>query len=353
MYHAGPKPNLFTNALLIAACILTCHLQTAFPAAAKRPKPPIPDVTLAAIQNQTPRLDSAGSIMDVHDGCLEFFQGTFYLYGTKYAETDGFTTANRYVCYSSPDLNTWHFQGELLSESTPAGVYYRPYVKYNPNTKLYVLWYNWYPTLWDGQYGVATSPTPQGPFTIQNGNVKVANEKPGDHGLLIDDDGQAYLIYTSIAKNHAVSVEKLAPDYLSSTLENSGIIAENCEAAAMIKTNNLYYAFFDNCCCFCPQGTGARVYTADSPLGPYTLRGNINRHDNDQVIIPAQQTHIAAIPTPSGKKFIWMGDLWGSRPDNIKGHDLQYWSSPLIFNEDGSIQKLKNDPSWTIQLLKP
>jgi hypothetical protein len=40
-----------------------------------------------------------------------------------------------------------------------------------------------------------------------------------------------------------------------------------------------------------------------------------------------------------------MGDEWGSRPDGIKGHDYQYWSSPLQFEKDGMIKQLKWDSS--------
>src|SRR3712207_8069770 len=37
------------------------------------------------------------------------------------------------------------------------------------------------------------------------------------------------------------------------------------------------YVLTDSLCAFCPQGAGARVYTASSPLGPYVYRNNINR----------------------------------------------------------------------------
>lgn len=303
----------------------------------------------AIISNTVAGTDTDGNIIDAHDGCLELFQGTFYLYGTRYGKTDGFTKANRYVCYSSTNLTQWRFIGEVLRDP-PEGVYYRPYVKFNPHTKKYVLWYNWYATLWNGQYGVAVSESPAGPFVIQNPDVKVKYEKPGDHGLFVDDDGSAYLIYTSIKEGHAISIEKLSKDYLSSTLENGGIIAKGCEACAMFKRNGLYYALFDGTCCFGPAGSGARVYTATTPLGPYTLRGNINRGANNKVIIPAQQTHIATIPQPEGIQYIWMGDLWGSRKDGIKGHDLQYWSGPLQFDENGMIKTLVREDSVTLKL---
>lgn len=313
---------------------------------ATAPAPPAPRTK---ISNQLPRLDAAGKIVDAHDGCLHKFGDRYYLYGTAYGNTDGFNMNNRYRCYSSADLVTWKFEGELLKDP-PDGVYYRPYVVRNPRTGKYVLWYNWYATLWDGQYGVATSDTPQGPFVIQNGNVKVAREKPGDHNLMVDDDGTAYLIYTSIASGHAISIEKLTPDYLGSTRESSGVLANGSEACSLFKRGNLYYAVFDACCCFCPEGSGAQVWVAEKPLGPYKQRGNINRDPTGRPIIAAQQTFVAQLPTRRGAAYIWMGDRWGSTPDGVKGHDFQYWSAPLEFTNDGSILPLQWDPLVELEL---
>jgi hypothetical protein len=313
--------------------------------------PPSKPTRRVTISNARPRRDTDGNIIDAHDGCLEFFgEGDrFYLYGTAYGKSDGFGPANRFVVYSSPDLTTWTPHGEAVKELRP-GVHYRPYVKYNPRTRKYVLWFNWYPKLWDGQYAVAVSDTPHGPFTIHEPNVRVKQPKPGDLGLFVDDDGTGYLIYTSIQRQHGISIERLADDYLGSTQQTSGILAHGCEACAMFRRNDLYYAVFDNCCCFCREGTGARVYTARSPLGPYTLRGNINRDEKGKPIIAAQQTHIARLPTARGTEYLWMGDRWQSTPDKEKGHDFQYWSSPLRFGPDGSIERLKWEDEWTVEL---
>ena len=97
-----------------------------------------------------------------------------------------------------------------------------------------------------------------------------------------------------------------------------------------------------------------------------TYRGNINiktDHARDlpspwtspgsgrpDCIIKAQQTHVATLPTPAGVVYLWMGDRWGSRPDGIKGHDFQYWSSPLQFDNDGMIQQLKWENQWRFEL---
>ncbi len=272
----------------------------------------------------------------------------YYLYGTSYGKSDYTGKNNGYRCYSSPDLATWKLEGDLLPER-PDGVYYRPYVVYNAQTRKYVLWYNWYEKLWDGQYGVATSDRPEGPFTIRDRNVAVGRAMPGDLSLLVDDDATAYLIYTSIADHHAISVEKLSDDYLRSTKENSGVLAKGCEAPALVKHGGTYYALFDDCCCACPEGSGVRVYTASKPLGPYTWKKvNINRDARGQTVIRAQQTFVAQIPTADGLQYVWMGDRWHSAPDGINGHAFQYWA-PLRFDAAGGIEPLKWLDQWTIR----
>ncbi len=457
------------------------------------------------IDNTQPKLDEQGAIVDAHDGRVIQFGDTFYWYGTAYGNTNGFTPKNSYVCYSSKDLKTWKKEGKLLADQ-PNGVYYRPHVIFNKKNQKYVLWYNWYPKLWEGRFGVATSDTPSGPFKIINDNVQMFRSDVGlgDFGLFVDDDQTAYISYNTI-QNHQVSIEKLSSDYLSSTMQNGGIIGEHMEAGSQFKRDGRYYLLTDYTCCFCNYGSGARVYISDDPMSGYTLTGNINRYpgnpipvvndgifrgtsyatvsrhpkgfemvemvfgepseidgigiylftgnrpencgdvDNPRVhppittpefhidyrtrgewkrmeqdsikvqqsalqetviiqfsktktsavriavsedyaydriyinelqlyqhlndkatvafdsyltggkipqkpIIPAQQTYVMQLNTMSGATYIWMGDLWGSASDNIKGHDYQYWSNPLQFRPDGSILPLKWTDSWTVGL---
>jgi hypothetical protein len=213
-----------------------------------------------------------------------------------------------------------------------------------------VLWYNWYPKLWDGFMGVAVSDTPVGPFKIVNPSMQLsqAASRPGDGSLFVDDDGTGYFIYTTIGQGHAIRIERLTRDFLGSTGETSEVLAVGCEAPAMFRRGDRYYALFDSTCCFCTRGSGARVYVATSPLGPYTLRGNINRDAAQKPMVAAQQTFVARIPTPDGETFVWMGDRWGSKTDGIKGHDLQFWSAPLKFTANGDIAPLEDTAKWEL-----
>ncbi len=326
------------------------------------------------VSNVEPRRDENGDILDAHDGSLEFFEGQFYLYGTRYRDTNGLTDTNRYLCYSSKDLIHWKLEGALLKDP-PARIYYRPYVKFNRATKKYVLWYNA-----DNRYGVATADHPAGPFTIQNLDVQVkySAQGVGDFGLYVSDDGGGYIAYTALnlaqmndtgdvsPEHHRISIERLAPDFLSSSMENSGFVAGNVESPSLFKREGTFYLLFDNTCAFCKNGSGARVYTARSVLGPYLYKSNINskgaKEDGaswtspgsgrSNTIVDAQQTHVAEIPSSSGKLFMWMGDRWGSTPDGIKGHDFQVWV-PLEFVDRGVIRPLTQLDTWKVTLSFP
>jgi hypothetical protein len=448
------------------------------------------------VDNLRPRLDEGGEIVDAHDGRVIQFGSVFYWYGTRYGKTNGFTNGNEYVCYSSTNLKVWKYEGVLLPNK-PQGVYYRPHVVYNSKTGKYILWYNWYPALWNGQFGVAESSSPVGPFNIVNSDVSVKHKElgVGDLGVFVDQNGKAYLSYNTI-NGHRLSVEELDEKFTASTLNGSEFIADNCEAGSMFKRDGLYYLLTDYTCCFCAQGSGARVYTSKSPLGPYEYRQNINRYpgrllpqltdkataDNqfetftakaqhialltlsraapvsemiisqftgdrngqcgevnnpvvhepitrfsfnlaffhegewhqlkpskidvqsgsmveryrisfpatvmEQIrvtpvypdssaqirlseitlpmqenykcymkgltdgkpIIPAQQAYVMELNGSTGRKYVWIGDLWGSASDNVKGHDYQFWSSPLEFYKNGTIRNLEWSDRWQLTL---
>ena len=460
------------------------------------------------ISNDEARTDVHGDTIDVHDGRVIKFGDTYYWYGTAYENTTGFTRANEYRVYSSPDLQRWTPHGAILPDAA-SGVYYRPHVVYNARRGEYVLWYNWYPRLWEGRFGVAVSDSPLGPFAIVDDDVQVAHSElgVGDFNVFVDEDATAYLMYNTI-QGHQLSVERLGPDYRTSTKQNGGFITKGAEAGSVFRRGDTYYLLTDYTCCFCTQGSGARVYTSDDPLSGYALRQNINRYpgtpapqltDGDlrptmaQVIhrsgdrdardrtdsfpaiqldlpealappslrirqftgnrrgqcgdttlsythvdrlapelevsmrvggawtdyravetdvarktlhnditaalptaraydalrfrvsatypypvvqlieadlpvggqtlradayvldadpmttppiIPAQQTFLMPLEVDGETQYLWMGDLWGSAPDNVKGHDLQYWSSPLEFYENGLIKPLRWEGRW-------
>ncbi|MAG45042.1 hypothetical protein CL633_04110 [bacterium] len=305
------------------------------------------------INNINPRLDINGNIIDAHDGGLIKFGKKFYLYGTSYGTGNGMSK-NYFTVYSSYNLVDWKRHGQLIPNLKP-NKRYRPHVVYNLKTKKYILFYNSYSgTSWNGRITAAISDSPIGPFTVQNSSINLKYKNPGDFNILVDQDNQAFISYTAISKDHQNYVEKLTPNYLNSTNKISKPVGpKGHEASIFFRRNNIYYLIISKNCCFCSNGSDAKVYTSYHALGPYEFQNNINLNSQGKIIIPAQQTFIAEIPNKNGIQYLWMADLWFSSPDGKKGeykcgdkfpgtkaHDFQYWHL-LEFDAFGNIKNLK------------
>jgi hypothetical protein len=152
-----------------------------------------------------------------------------------------------------------------------------------------------------------------------------------------------------------ISIEQLAPDYLSSLGAtdqqrfSSGVFGQaTTEAPVLFERRGIYYALFDHTCCVCSYGSGVQVYTASTPLGNYSYRGQVGRTEKGDPVTHAQQAWILQLPLPNhttsiaqggeqqDQQYIWIGDRWGSAPDGLHGHDFSYWQL-LEFDEQGDI----------------
>ena len=305
------------------------------------------------IDNTVPRRDVSGHIIDAHDGCLQFFNGRFYLYGTAYGTNDGFNGNNHFQVYSSPDLGRWTLEGDII-KLPPTAIYFRPYVVFNPHTKKYVLWFNWYPLPMNfrlGRESVAVSDSPTGPFTLVTTNLHIphSDSHPGDGSLFVDNDGTGYYIYTLVNYDFNVQVARLTSDYLGLTGEVSDYLHRGAEAPVLFRRKNIYYGLCSSLGNFDSQGSEVQILTATSPLGPYHLGPYINsKAQYGSPFIAAQETWVAQLPAAGEPMFIWMADRWGSTPDGAKGHDFQFWSAPLNFSDTGDILPIERVGSYQI-----
>jgi beta-xylosidase len=219
-----------------------------------------------------------------------------------------------------------------------------------------------------------------------NQKAHLRGKRPGDGSLFVDDDGTAYYIYTDIDDGYALQVEQLTPDFLDSTGKSSNVMAKGVEAPVLFRRNSIYYVLCGPLCPDCPEGSEVPVFTSASPLGPFSTEAswNINRSVENATTgpamtsgmltnrpgnglpmepmegssyainpatsnpnIPAQETWVTKLPAGDNSAYIWIADRWGSAPDGIKGHDLQYWS-PLEITDDGQILPLKKVVQWKI-----
>ncbi len=316
------------------------------------------------IRNNFPRTDIRGQILDAHAGRLIRFGDRYYLYGDNYRNTDGINDAQNYfVCYSSSNLMDWKFEGEIIPKEQLPGwkektYRYRPHVIYNAKTRKYVLFYNWRPvrqSFAQGNYVVAVATVPTGPFTVVDLDFQTTHHPTelGDFNLFVDDDGTGYLAYkianTAPSARGQNFIEKLSDDYLKSSSVCSPAVA-NGEAISMFRRQSNYYILYGKDCCYCPEGSNIYVKIADHPLGPY--RENVPFDIRADKLINAQSTHVAEIETANGKTYIYLGDRWRSAPGcaYYKGHDYQYWSEPLRFDERGNIEPIRWVDQWSISV---
>jgi len=315
------------------------------------------------ISNLEPRRDTDGVWMDIHDGKVVAVDGIYYYFGGSYGfcrEPDGdsgcnptsigscgFQTNHNVTLFTSKDLKNWKNEGSVFQTArdhpVPGSILFCPKVLFNKQTKMWVLWYNWIAGTFDrSYYSIAVSSTPTGPFKVVNSNLKTLKfDNAGDFNLFQDDNNDAYVIYTSKLQgpepSHQMSLEKLAPDYLSSLPNTSTGYFGNSfvEAPAMFKRDGLYYTVFGTCCCYCKGGGPVTYYTSKTPLGPY------QQHEVISANIPSQQTDIWPFFTKNNKvEYMWIGNRWQSAPDRLKGHDFQFWS-PIQFDAAGSISPLQ------------
>jgi len=335
------------------------------------------------ISNVHPRHDSTGVIMDVHDGNTFYMDGQYWYFGASYGlcrEPSGPSGCSDFAfgnCGFRLDHNVSLFTSTDFAACQPTlvpvfqmskewsgleGILFCPKVIYHRLSKTFVLWFNWLPktggSFAQSLYAVATSYTPYGPFVVVNSNVTtLAYTNTGDFNLMVDDDDNAYIIYTAHIQGpwpvtHRMSIERLSADYRSTmgASHNTGFFGESfVEAPALFKRQGVYYAVFGQCCCYCASGSPVTFYTASSPLGPYQNGTSLGPN------IPAQQTHIVAYrsmtksASSSSWQYLWQGDRWQSAPDGLKGHDFSYWG-PLTFDSEGEIQPLDFQDAFTIDV---
>ena len=134
------------------------------------------------INNLKPRLDIHGTIMDTHDGSIQQFEknGLYYIHAMQYglceeppnygcdgagmASKCGFLPDHNISIWSSPNLtsSSWTYVGNAINVADrPAGVVFRPHLVFNPNTKLYVLIWNYMRWNLPSLYAVGVSETPK------------------------------------------------------------------------------------------------------------------------------------------------------------------------------------------------
>ncbi|MEH7116497.1 family 43 glycosylhydrolase [Neobacillus vireti] len=355
--------------------------------------------------------DTNGAPIQAHGGGIMYDEHSkkYYWYGED--KTNGYLPARGVRVYSSTDLYNWKDEGlaltaissieqfdtdplisklyegrkdkaDILNDIGIDRVIERPKVIYNEKTKKYVMWMHT-----DGpsttstamyakaEAGYALSDSPTGPFVYQESNrmdrapkdaaYNGQPDQPGmarDMNLFKDDDGTAYLIYSS-EENRTIYISKLNDSYTDVVgwhkdgkterdTEYKAVYGEDYvrvfpgaqrEAPAMFKYQGKYYLITSGATGWDPNP--ARYTVADSIFGDWKPMRDPSIGDKASTTFDSQSTNVISVDAKKGK-FIFMADRW--KASDLK--DSRYIWLPIEFGQNDEISLHWYD-EWELDVL--
>jgi hypothetical protein len=344
--------------------------------------------------------DNNGVHINAHGGGILFHEGQYYWFGEHKIEGKKGNRAWIGVhSYSSKNLVAWKDEGIALRvvEDDPTHdiaegcILERPKVIYNAKTNKFVMWFHLelkgmgYSA---ARSGVAVSDRVTGPYEFVKSfrpnagfwpqNVKEVHKQPvspdlkseycggkgclpahpdavnilgrdfkggqmaRDQNLFVDDDGNAYHIYSS-EENSTLHISRLSDDYLSEAGKYIRVFSDRyMEAPALFKHDGKYFLIASDCTGWAPNA--ARLAWAPSIFGPWEELGNPCIGEGADLTFRSQSTFVIPV---QGKEdaYIFMGDRW--KPANAI--DGRYVWLPIQFNDKG-IPVLEWRDKWSLEL---
>jgi beta-xylosidase len=263
------------------------------------------------------------------DPTARVFEGKIYVYPSHDMATSPGTwfRMEDYHVYSSANLMDWTDHGVILNQTEV------PWLGGRYNNSMWApdcvfkngKYYFYFPA--SNRIGVAISDKPYGPFKAE------AQPIPGaggiDPGILIDDDGSAYMFWSGIQmvklKDNMLEMDGQA-QRVQNLPSDGGLI----EGPFPFKRNGIYYITYPHSL---RGGTERLEYsTASAPLGPYQWKGVIM----DQSPSGCWTNHHSIVEY-KGQWYLFYHDKDLS-PNHDRNRSIK--ADYLYFNEDGTIQKV-------------
>jgi hypothetical protein len=315
-------------------------------------------------------LDSSNNPVQAHGGGILLYNNVYYWYGED--RTPGGHGA--VACYSSTNLYEWKREGVALSrfDLPRAGTEHcfveRPKVIFNQRTKKFVMWMHLeQPGYRFSRAGVAVSDTPAGPFAfaqyvrpIVNTNAFATGDEAKqdlyggtfrDMNVFLDDDGQAYVFYSSEG-NWTMYVVRLNEDFTGPalpTVENKTwariLVHQMREGPAPFKWDGTYFLITSACTGWRPNA--ANYSSAKDILGPWETFSNPCVGTNADTTFGSQSTFVLPVPGRPDH-FIFMADEW--RPRNLP--DSRYVWLPFTMTPNGTFTISWQD-HWALPIQTP
>jgi arabinan endo-1,5-alpha-L-arabinosidase len=259
--------------------------------------------------------------------------GYWYAYGTTDPLREGEGTRHIIPTARSADLVNWTYVGDAFTEDTlPAwadaeagAALWAPDIRYLDGT--YYLYYVVTQTTVtagpnDNAIGVATAPTPTGPWT--DSGDPVVDPRPGASGTpddfrwtfdpsqFTDRDGTRYLYYGSYYGG--IFVTELSEDGTEAVGEPTMVAIDNrYEGAYVVRHGRWYYLFASEANCCAGPTTGYTVFAgrSASPRGPFVDRDGISLLDS--------RVGGTIVVTPNGNT--WVGTGHNAVVTDLAGQD--------------------------------
>jgi len=253
--------------------------------------------------------------------------GYWYSYGTSDPLREGEGTSHIIPMARSKDLVNWEYVGDAFNANNRpswaaegAGIW-APDIRYL-NGKYYMYYVVTQTTVTpardDNAVGVATAPTPTGPW--KDSGAPVVGPRPGNGGYLwtfdpnefTDSDGKRYLYYGSY--NGGMYVTELTPDGTRAVGQPTMVAIDNrYEGAYVVKRDGYYYLFGSSANCCAGPTTGYSVYVgrSESPRGPFL--------DREGQSMTESRVGGSIVITPNGNK--WIGPGHNAVVTDLSGED--------------------------------
>lgn len=253
--------------------------------------------------------------------------GYWYSYGTSDPLREGEGTSHPIPISRSKDLVNWEYVGDAFDASSrpswaaPGAGIWAPDIRYLDGK--YYMYYvvtrtTVTPERDDNAIGVATAPTPTGPWT--DSGAPVVGPRRGNGGFLwtfdpsefTDSDGKRYLYYGSY--NGGIFVTEISADGTRAVGEPTMVATnDRYEGAYVVKREGYYYLFGSSANCCAGPTTGYSVYAgrSESPRGPFL--------DREGDSLTESRVGGTLVVTPNGNK--WIGTGHNSIVTDLSGED--------------------------------
>jgi arabinoxylan arabinofuranohydrolase len=267
--------------------------------------------------------------------------GRVYLYNSNdddNAEAGGYSM-HSIVCLSSSDMKNWTDHGivfQVPQNASWAQNSWAPQPVARDGTV-----YLYFGNSGSG-VGVAKSSSPIGGFVDARGSVLVDGSTPGasgpdswlfDPGILIDDDGQAYLAFGGNGESNA-RIIRLGSDLTSVSGTAAPFSPRGFyEAAFLFKRNDLYYLAYST-----NPANGLRIdyLTSSSPMSGYTYRGVIG----DQPPTNGDNNHASQFEFNGQWYHAYHNRKVATDTGTPKTYKRNIALEVMNFNADGTIQQV-------------